>query len=44
VDRQEIIDRLRENEHALRERDVTYAALFGSHGRRITAPTTTPTS
>jgi predicted nucleotidyltransferase len=30
---QEILDRLRENERALRERGVTHAALFGSRER-----------
>ena len=30
---QEILDRLRENERALRERGVTHAALFGSRAR-----------
>src|ERR1700733_3879226 len=30
---QEIIDRLRENERALRARGVIHAALFGSHAR-----------
>ena len=30
---QQIIDRLRENEHALRQRGVAHAALFGSHAR-----------
>jgi len=33
VNRQEIIDRLRENERALRARGVTHAALFGSVAR-----------
>ena len=33
MNRQEIIDRLRENERALRERGVTHAALFGSRAR-----------
>jgi predicted nucleotidyltransferase len=33
MDKQQILDRLRENEHALRERGVTHAALFGSHAR-----------
>ena len=34
MDNQQILDRLRENEHALRVRGVTHAALFGSraHG------------
>jgi hypothetical protein len=36
MSRQEILDRLRQNERALRERGVTHAALF--------APTATPTS
>ena len=33
TNRQEILDRLRENERALRERGVTHAALFGSRAR-----------
>jgi uncharacterized protein len=33
MDRQEILDRLKENERALRERGVTHAALFGSVAR-----------
>jgi hypothetical protein len=33
MDKQDIIDRLRENEHALRERGVAHAALFGSRAR-----------
>ena len=33
MDRQEILDRLRENERALRERGVAHAALFGSRAR-----------
>jgi predicted nucleotidyltransferase len=33
MNRQEILDRLRENERALRERGVTHAALFGSRAR-----------
>jgi uncharacterized protein len=33
MDRQEILDRLRPNEHALRERGVTHAALLGSRVR-----------
>jgi uncharacterized protein len=33
MNRQEILDRLRENERALRERGVTHAALFGSIAR-----------
>ncbi len=33
MDRQEILDRLRESERALRERGVTHAALFGSVAR-----------
>jgi predicted nucleotidyltransferase len=38
MDRQEIIDRLRQNEHALRERGVTHAALFGSRVRGDNRP------
>jgi uncharacterized protein len=33
MDRQEILNLLRQNEHALRERGVTHAALFGSRVR-----------
>ncbi len=33
MSRQEILDRLRENERALRERGVIHAALFGSRAR-----------
>jgi uncharacterized protein len=33
MNRQEILDRLRENEPALRERGVTHVALFGSRAR-----------
>jgi len=33
MNRQEILDRLREHERALRERGVTHAALFGSRAR-----------
>ena len=33
MDRREILDRLRENERALRERRVAHAALFGSRAR-----------
>jgi hypothetical protein len=33
VDRQDILDRLRANEAALRARGVTHAALFGSRAR-----------
>lgn len=33
MDIEEILHRLRENEHALRERGVTHAALFGSRAR-----------
>ena len=38
MDRQEIIDRLRENERALRERGVAHAALFGSRARGDNRP------
>jgi predicted nucleotidyltransferase len=38
MNRQEIIDRLRENERALRERGVTHAALFGSRARGDNRP------
>jgi predicted nucleotidyltransferase len=33
MNRQEILERLRENERALRARGVTHAALFGSRAR-----------
>jgi len=33
MDRQDVLDRLRENERALRERGVSHAALFGSLAR-----------
>jgi predicted nucleotidyltransferase len=33
MDKQQILDRLRDNEHALRARGVTHAALFGSRAR-----------
>jgi uncharacterized protein len=33
--RQEILDRLRRNERALRERGVTHVALFGSRARGL---------
>jgi uncharacterized protein len=33
MNRQEILDRLRDNERALRERGVMHAALFGSRAR-----------
>ncbi len=33
MDRQDIINRLRENEAALRSRGVAHAALFGSRAR-----------
>lgn len=38
MNRQEILDRLRENERALRERGVTHAALFGSAARDEQGP------
>jgi uncharacterized protein len=38
MDRQEILDRLRQNERALRERGVTHAALFGSRVRGDNRP------
>ena len=38
MDRQDILDRLRQNEGALRERGVTHAALFGSHARGDNRP------
>ena len=38
MNKQEILDRLRENERALRERGVTHAALFGSRARGDDGP------
>lgn len=38
VDRREIIDRLRQNEAALRARGVSHAALFGSRARGDNRP------
>jgi len=38
ADRQEIIDRLRQNETALRARGVSHAALFGSRARGDNRP------
>jgi hypothetical protein len=38
MNRQEILDRLRENERALRERGVAHAALFGSRARGAMPP------
>ena len=38
MDRQAILDRLRQNERALRERGVTHAALFGSRARGDNRP------
>jgi len=38
MNRQEILDRLRQNERALRERGVTHAALFGSRARGDNRP------
>jgi len=38
MNRQEILDRLRENEPALRARGVTHAALFGSRARGDARP------
>src|SRR3954471_15478149 len=38
ADRQEIIDRLRQNEAALRARGVSHAALFGSRARGDNRP------
>ena len=37
-DRQEILDRLRQNEAALRARGVSHAALFGSRARGDNRP------
>ncbi|HEY4985395.1 MAG TPA: nucleotidyltransferase domain-containing protein [Bradyrhizobium sp.] len=38
MDKQQILERLRENESALRERGVTHAALFGSRARGDNRP------
>lgn len=38
MDRQDVLDRLRENERALRARGVTHAALFGSVARGEQGP------
>ncbi len=38
MNRQDIIDRLRENERALRARGVVHAALFGSRARGDNGP------
>jgi uncharacterized protein len=38
MNKQDILDRLRENERALRERGVTHAALFGSRARGDNRP------
>jgi predicted nucleotidyltransferase len=38
MDRQQILDRLRESERALRERGVTHAAVFGSRARGDNRP------
>jgi uncharacterized protein len=38
MNRQQILDRLRENEPALRARGVTHAALFGSRARGDARP------
>jgi predicted nucleotidyltransferase len=38
MNRQDILDRLRQNEPALRERGVTHAALFGSRARGDNRP------
>jgi uncharacterized protein len=38
MNRQDIIDRLRENERALRARGVIHAALFGSRARGDNGP------
>jgi uncharacterized protein len=38
MNRQDILDRLRKNERALRERGVTHAALFGSRARGDNRP------
>jgi predicted nucleotidyltransferase len=38
INRQDIIDRLRQNERALRARGVVHAALFGSRARGDNGP------
>src|SRR5471032_1630983 len=38
MNKQDILDRLRENERALRERGVAHAALFGSRARGDNRP------
>jgi predicted nucleotidyltransferase len=38
MDSQDVLDRLRQNERALRERGVTHAALFGSRARGDNRP------
>jgi hypothetical protein len=38
MDKQDILDRLRHNERALRERGVAHAALFGSRARGDNRP------
>jgi predicted nucleotidyltransferase len=38
MNREDILDRLRENERALRARGVTHAALFGSRARGDNRP------
>ena len=38
MDKDDILDRLRNNERALRERGVTHAALFGSRARGDNRP------
>jgi uncharacterized protein len=38
MNKQEILDRLRESERDLRERGFTHAALFGSRARRDNRP------
>lgn len=38
MNRQDILDRLRQNEHALRARGVTHVALFGSRARGDAGP------
>jgi predicted nucleotidyltransferase len=38
MNKQDILDRLKQNERALRERGVTHAALFGSRARGDNRP------
>jgi len=44
MNKQDILNRLRENQRTLRERGVMHAALFGSRARGDDRPTATPIS